>query len=253
MARQLERSRRYISKKVRALRLEKGWSQGILAEKLALSQSRLSEIETGDGSFSAEQFLLLLKLFDVTASDFTTEVRDSKLELQQALARFGAIHLYQPEVLPSEQLAEIGEVVREALIDGSPRIVTAVAPILLLRNDLLNLRKLHAQLAELGFERRLPWVIANTLEAIQRKYVGGVEVNDLHRYTAPLELFLEFFNERPIAGGTPPDIIDSSIRTKKTVDEVQRGASALSKQWGIVTTLTPDDFIAALEPVLESR
>lgn len=81
----------------------------------------------------------------MTASDFTTEVRNSKLELQQALARFGAIHLYQPEVLPSEQLAEIGEVVREALIDGSPRIVTAVAPILLLRNDLLNLRKLHAE------------------------------------------------------------------------------------------------------------
>ncbi len=44
-----------------------------------------------------------------------------------------------------------------ALIDGSPRIVTAVAPILLLRNELLNLRKLHAQLAELGFERRLLW------------------------------------------------------------------------------------------------
>lgn len=190
MASQLERSRRHISKKVRALRLEKGWSQGILAEKLALSQSRLSEIETGDGSFSAEQFLLLLKLFDVTASDFATELRNSKLELQQALARFGAIHLYQPEVLPTEQLAAVGDVVREALIDGSPRIVTAVAPILLLRNELLNLRKLHAQLAEFGFERRLLWVIANTLDAVERRFLGGIETTNLHPYTAPLELLL---------------------------------------------------------------
>jgi hypothetical protein len=69
------------------------------------SQSRLSEIESGGGSFTAEQFLLLLRLLTVGARHFSSERRDMDAELQNALTRLGADHLQEvPDVLPSERL-----------------------------------------------------------------------------------------------------------------------------------------------------
>jgi transcriptional regulator with XRE-family HTH domain len=41
--------RAHIARVVRALRKERGWTQAELAEKLGLSQNRLSEVELGDG------------------------------------------------------------------------------------------------------------------------------------------------------------------------------------------------------------
>jgi hypothetical protein len=121
-----------------------------------------------------------------------------------------------------------------------------------LRGRLLNLPRLQAQLAELGFERRLPWAIANTLEAIRLLYHDGVEATNLHPQTAPLQLFLEYLNERStvLGSGAAPDILDVSIRTKKTVEAVQASSSSLSKRWGVVSTLQPTDFVDALEAVL---
>ena len=82
-----------IGRDVRALRRERAWTQGELAEKLGLSQSRLSEIESGGGSFTAEQFLRILTLFNVTTSRFTGGVVDREAQFQNALARLGAHQL----------------------------------------------------------------------------------------------------------------------------------------------------------------
>src|SRR5690606_20715571 len=117
-----------------------GWTQAELSKQLQLSQSRLSEIERGAGSFTAEQLLLLLKLFNVTASDFVSERGDQDLRIQNALARLGASHLQESvEVLPSEHLRDVHAVVREALVDGTPRIVTALAPVLVRNASRLHL------------------------------------------------------------------------------------------------------------------
>ena len=50
----------------------------------------MSEIERGDGSFTAEQFLAILKLFNVPASHFTSSTPQPDSSLQNALARLGA-------------------------------------------------------------------------------------------------------------------------------------------------------------------
>lgn len=116
----LAKKQRAIAAKVRALRLQRKWSQAELAKRLGLSQNRLSEIERGAGSFSAEQLLLLLALFNVSVSAFTDEVTEPDLALQNALARLGASHLHEADhVLPSEQLTEVGDVIREVLVSGA--------------------------------------------------------------------------------------------------------------------------------------
>jgi transcriptional regulator with XRE-family HTH domain len=62
-----------IARKVRELRKQRRWTQAELARRLGLSQSRLSEIERGAGSFSAEQFLTILSLFNVYSTRFSRQ------------------------------------------------------------------------------------------------------------------------------------------------------------------------------------
>ena len=159
-------SQRKISTKVKQLRLARSLTQNELAKHLHISQNRLSEIERGGGSFTAEQFLELLRLFNVTASDFVEDNRDPNLELQNALARLGATHLHESTIVSSLVLVEVQAVVRETLLNGAPRLITALAPVLALHASTLNLPKLYAQLHELGLERRLAWAVENTLDAL---------------------------------------------------------------------------------------
>src|SRR4051812_19664007 len=127
----LEKERVAIARKVRALRTARQWTQAELAARLGLSQSRLSEIERGAGSFTAEQFLEILRLFNVTPDDFVTVEHAGDQALQNALARLGARQLREsPDVLPSERLREVDRVLREVLSSAeSPRLVTALAPV----------------------------------------------------------------------------------------------------------------------------
>src|SRR6185436_20500519 len=76
-ATELDRRRSDVAAKVRALRKARRWTQAELGKRLGLSQARLSEIEGGDGSFTAEQLLLLLKLFNVGASRFVSSEEGS--------------------------------------------------------------------------------------------------------------------------------------------------------------------------------
>jgi len=108
-----------IGSKVRALRTQRLWTQAELAKRLGLSQARLSEIERGLGSFSAEHLLELLRLFNVDVSHFESSPPDPTSQLQNALARLGARHLVESEnVLPSSRIAHVNEVVLEVLDDG---------------------------------------------------------------------------------------------------------------------------------------
>ena len=66
LSQQLEKTKADIARKVHDLRRGRRWTQAELARRLDLSQSRLSEVERGDGSFTAEQFLTILRLFNVS-------------------------------------------------------------------------------------------------------------------------------------------------------------------------------------------
>lgn len=248
-------ARTQIAAKVRELRRSRRWTQAELSARLQLSQSRLSELERGAGSFTAEQFLLLLRLFNASASDFVSLPGEPALQIQNALARLGANQLRESrDVLPSQQLEATHDVVREALVDGDPRMVTALAPVLV-RSERLNLPKLYAELERLGLERRLVWVTENTLAALEllrqeagpaaKEWPRSVRISELQ-----LRLFLQLVTSLD-RGGEPraalPDLLEDTIRSEQSLREVQRASSAISQRWGIVTSLEPEDFVQALK------
>src|SRR5262249_56288209 len=107
----------------------RGGTQRVRAVRHGVWQRRHSEIERGDGSFTAEQFLILLKLFNVGANHFASEPGRPDLELQNVLARLGAAHLEESEdALPSEKLQDVHAVIREALVSGGARGGGGLAP-----------------------------------------------------------------------------------------------------------------------------
>jgi len=248
-----------IARKVRDLRKERHWTQAELAQRLGLSQNRLSEIERGKGSFTAEQFLTILKLFNVPLTHFASERRPSS-EVQNTLARLGAVHLREnPDVLPSELFEEAGDAIREVLIAAeSSRHITALAPVLVHNIDRINLKKLDAQFIEIGLERRFAWLIANTLAALHDE-LGEKLPRDLtgiyRRGEVVLGAFLTGDIERrlPRAVARPTDILDPDIRSAKTLKEVESSRSAISRRWGIATGLQPEDFVNALRASRVSR
>ena len=249
----------HIAGVVRALRKERGWTQAELAEKLGLSQNRLSEVERGDGSFTAEQFLLILKIFNVTTGRFA-DTTDRGQQLQNALARLGASHLQESAgVIPAEDLADVVTTIREALLQGDPRLTTALAPVLCANVDRVSLNKLYLDLERVGLERRLAWLCENTLTALESDVL-----RELPRTWAPrvrraivvLEAFLEPLNRRlesPPMGSPSPDVFDPSIRSKKTLDSVKAAESSTSRKWGIVSALQPRDFAQAIRAASASN
>jgi transcriptional regulator with XRE-family HTH domain len=245
-----------IARRVRQLRLARQWTQADLSRRLGLSQGRLSEIERGGGSFTAEQFLLILQLFNVGVSDFSVVTRDAESEIQNVLARLGALHLQErADVLPSEQVEAVTDAVREALAIGAPRILTALAPVLARHADRVNLNKLRSDLVGAGLERRLDWLVDNTVEALRQELAHGQPPRSwaqrYRRALLVLETFATFVHpndERPSStpGTYAPDILDPHIRSKQTLEEVKASSSPSSERWGIVTSLQPNDFVHAL-------
>lgn len=56
----------HIARRVRALRLARGWSLGVLAERSGLSKTNVAKIESGDGNPSLETLLRLTEALDIT-------------------------------------------------------------------------------------------------------------------------------------------------------------------------------------------
>jgi len=197
-----------------------------------------------------------LKLFNVSASDFlgSAEV-DTSAELQKALARLGAVHLHENrDVLPSQKFTDVGNVVFETLIAGSPRLLTALAPVLVAQIGRLNLRRLDARLADVGLERRLPWLADNLLIALSEEEGTPLPRSWLKRYRRAevvLSSYLQFSQSRraPSDEDYPGlrDLLDPEIRAQRTLSTVWSNASATSRRWGIVTDLQPQDFARALK------
>jgi transcriptional regulator with XRE-family HTH domain len=254
---QLDENRREIASRVRELRRTRRWTQAELAEQLQMSQSRLSDIERGAGSFTAEQFLLLLKIFNVAVGDFIRAPGAPgapDLRIQNALARLGAPHLQAgANALHSEQIEDVHDVVREALVDGSPRIISALAPVLTLNAHRLNLPKLYSDLERIGMEHRLAWVVENTLVAMDLFHAeSGSKLREWTRLDRVAEVVMQHFlniipaPDRGSGAPVPPQILDGTIRSSRTLREVQASASEISKRWGIITALQPQDFLQAL-------
>lgn len=240
--------------KIRALRVDRHWTQAKLSKRLGMSQGRFSEIERGQGSFTAEQFLEILQLFNIPASHFAAGEHGSASGIQNALARLGATHLGErSDVLPSERLEEASDVVREALLGaGAPRYITSLAPVLVHNIDRINLNKLRSQFLEYGLERRLAWLIENTLVAVGHELQGGLSRKVAMRYRRAELILSAYLGKAPFKqhqrrADEALDILDSEIDSEKTLKEVENSTSSISHRWGIATALQTDDFIEALK------
>ncbi len=247
----LHDSRARIAARVRALRQERGWTQAQLARALGLSQARLSEIERGGGSFTAEQLLEVLRIFNVTVDVFA-EPRQVADELQGALERLGAAHLRtDSRVLPSVRVGEVRAAVRETLLaPRHSRLILALGPVIVANVDDLSLDALHDDLSAVGFSARVPWLVENVLGGLTlltptsdlprsteagRRRARLVLGNFVARHPAPLR-----------SESSPLDHLDGNVRSERSLAEVLAGASEISLRWGVVSELQPGDFAEAM-------
>jgi transcriptional regulator with XRE-family HTH domain len=247
----LANSRKIIGAKLRELRTRRSWTQHELADRLALSQTHVSHIERGDASLTAEQFLEALKLFNVPASEFVVDGPDDPMqELQNALARLGAPQLHvSDQRVPSERLSQAHDVAFETLVSGSPRLLAALAPMLVAQVDNLNVPRLSVELDRVSLRQRLYWVLENTIEAIQQESRSLTPVLARRYRLASRRLALAMklaHGYEQMLEASFEDLLDSAIRSAQSITEIRRSSSAISKKWHIVTSLQPDDFAAAL-------
>jgi transcriptional regulator with XRE-family HTH domain len=248
----LEKDRRAIAAKLRELRQARGWTQAELASHLGLSQARLSEVERGAGSFTAEQFLAVLRLFNVAVADFVPPPRGEQREraLQNTLARLGARHLHESSsTLASATLGDIADVVREALLSGNPRLITALAPAIVGNIDDINLPRVRARQSDAALSSRFAWLIENILDAIRHEAepLPPGSAKRLRRAEVVLRSLLESITSEQHAGPHPvTDVLDADIRSQKTLSSVAAASSAISRKWNIISRLLPDDFLTAL-------
>ncbi|MFO0652350.1 MAG: helix-turn-helix transcriptional regulator [Polyangiales bacterium] len=242
-------SRSSIAARVRDLRRQRRWTQAELARRLELSQPRLSQIERGDGSFTAEQFLEILELFNVGVEHFApSRASDATAVLQSALARHGAAHLAPTgAIVPSELESPTALVAAVLRNPESPRHVAALAPVLVARANQIDLAEVASQLARLGRERRVAWLAESVRAALEADAPAALsDRRHAQRAKMLLDLFLGSAGIPLPTDTAPLDVLDVDVRSLKSAEPIFASASAPARRWRIVTRLSSDDFLEAL-------
>ena len=235
----LEKRRVVVAARIRHLRIERGWTQQKLADELLISQSRLSELERGAGSFAAEQLLRVMTIFNVTIEHFVGAAKIDD-ELQNALVRHGATHLRQADVVPGLHYEQLGDLVRAALDSGDARQITALAPVLVKNSNGL------AQVARSN-DHRVWWVLENiqvALETEQARVGRNLPLRMAYaRAAGVLDVTLRILAPRQI---TDEVLLDRDVRSAKTLELLKRDRSSISEKWRVLTMIQPGDFAEAL-------
>lgn len=244
-----ENERLRIGAKLRSLREQRSWTQAELAARLALSQGRLSRVEAGKASLTAEELLAVLRLFQVGVSAFGRRA-DPHRELQGTLARWGATHLQEDlDLLPSERVARATDVVLEALLAASsPRIVTALAPVIVTNIEEINWALVAHGAREAGVWSRFRWLLDNILAALSdEEATPGLPLRwrRLYRRTATV-LAAVIGAAEPDASKRGADLLDRGVRTARSIEELRANGSELSRRWNVITSIQPQDFADAL-------
>lgn len=247
-------ARKEIGLKLKALREARLFSQAALAERLEISQAGLSKIERGLSSLNTEDLLQILRIFNVPVSYFypEQETRDHEAILQNALSRLGATELYVNASLPSENLEQANQVIREVLVDGrNPRHIAALAPVFVAQLHQIHLPKLWAEFIQLGLSQRLGWAIENTLEAL-RQAPKPADLGTARRYReteTALQLFLGSIQATAkLTYDTPPwDVLGVSAPSPRTRTVLEQQSSSISTKWNILSPFQVQDFVDALK------
>ena len=253
-------ARAFIGKKLKALRESRRWSQSELAERLGISQARLSLIENGKASLDAEELLEVLRIFNVPASDFDPKGRSNGSDaLQNALARQGARHLLEnQEAIPASALEDPEILIRQVLADGTnPRQVAALAPVLVQQVGRINAPRLWTQFVSYGIQRRIGWLLENTVQAIEeilpqtndRSQAG--QLRQARNHYQHLLANVEILRAKDY-DHAPADILGQAY-SARTLEADKKAASSASARWGIVSKLQPQDFAKSLEASFEAH
>lgn len=249
----ISRYKHAISKGLRELRKSRGWSQSRLARLLKVSQSWLSRIESGQASLTAEQLLLVLAEFNVAPNYFVGESKPAD-QLQNALARFGATHVFESDnIVPSKEFEDLHELVLQVLtLSTSPRQITGLAPVIVNNHQNTSLTLLQRKFSRLGYSNRLYWLLDNTLHALRVVTEGELSRRRKLRDTKAvlkLENFLdhqELHRQKHPGPREADDLLDQDVASKKTLSTLLNERSPLSEKWGILTSIQVEDFIEAL-------
>ena len=253
--------RETIGGRVRRLRQERRLTQAQLAKELAISQNHLSELERGQGSFTAEQLLAILRFFNVPVDYFAPKPALPEDQIQNSLARLGARYLVENEqIIPSDRLKAALEAIREALVSAkSSRQITGLAPILVEQSDNLGFVKLHADFVELGLEFRLGWLIESALEAIEREEESKALSQEwrlkYQKARRRIDSQTASWRKFPGVAGRPLDyaVFDPEIASEETLKEVKANLSPIARRWRVITEIKVGDFIRALRAAREAN
>lgn len=233
-----------IGARLRDIRKSHQMTQAELAAMLDISQPRLSGIERGQYSLTAEQMLHLLKIFNIDTNTFAGDDNNSQ-SLQNALVRFGARHLREyRSVLPDSRLSTPVQAIIEVLLEpSSKRHVASLCPILVWSIDEIAPNKIQHLLAQTGLLNRFPWLVENTLIALSE--VKEPQSRDWRLRWRRARVVLSTLGYEPDEDALL-DSFDTGIRSQAGFDRVWQRASETSTLWRIISTLTEDDFSHAL-------
>lgn len=253
-----------VASNIRRLRQENRWTQTRLARLLGLSQNRLSEIERGQGSFTAEQLLLVLKTFNATLSDFTSRSgAPAEKLLQNAIARLGSGSLHESrDLLPTEKLETSTSVIREVLTSAeNPRQITALAPVIVNKINSTGLNKLRLEFFGEGRINRLGWLLESVLAAIRnelrgpkQKWSNGWE-DRYHRAEVLIGNILSYPGfPLPHSKNAVEEPLESGVlRSQEAFKEAKASRDSMAKKWAVVTRITTNDFIHVLKEARENN
>lgn len=240
---------RRIGRVVRELRTERGATQAWLAGELGLSQGRLSEIERGKGSFTAEQLLRMLRLFNVGVERFEAKPPREASPLQNALSRLGARHLVEADVLVPSSLSEPLDVVSAVLLHPeSSRHLAALAPVLVEQVDRIALPELARRLSAWGRQGRLGWLLDSVADVLAAEPPSpDSAVRRVRRRAATvIQLFRESGTLPLPEPNVPLDLLDGDVRSLQTAERILAEGSPQARRWRVVTRVDLAAFRDAL-------
>lgn len=264
MIKDTNKMRLEIVKKIRRLRQENKWTQNRLARLLGLSQNRLSEIERGRGSFTAEQFLLVLQTFSVPLRYFSSghTVSEEK-RLQNAISRLGAGPLQETrDLLPTEKLENAAAVIREVLTSSAnPRQITSLAPVIVHQPSSLALNNLRLAFFGEGRINRLGWLFESVLKAVRNDLRANPNTlsrkwkDRYHRTIVLLEHILQYpgFAVRPLKNKPEEPLEPGVLQSQEAFKEAKTSRDPTAKKWGVVTRIKTEDFVRSLRETRENN
>jgi hypothetical protein len=152
-------------------------------------------------------------------------------------------------VVPSERFADAARAVKATLRAGESRLIAALAPVLVENIDAVHLRKLDADLATTGLERRLRWLADGVRDALAVELGASPPPSWARRYRrAQLVLtnYLDSIGGPSSSRDLHPDLLDPTVRSQRTAAKLLAASSGAAKRWAIVTPIRTEDFAEAL-------